>query len=482
MNLRTVGWLLGGVWLALAGIMLAPLLAALVLSEPWRPFAYAITLAGGIGGALLFFLRRVQRALDHRSAFLAVSLVWVSACLLGSVPYLSYSDPDIYWVDALFEATSGFTTTGATVLSGLDQFPRSLLLWRSITQWLGGMGMVIFGVAILPLLGVGGMQLYKAEAPGPTKDKMTPRIAETAKLLWVLYLGLTVLTAIMFYAAGMSLFDAINHAMTSISTAGFSTHDASLGYFDSASIHLIATVAMLAGGTSFAILHRALTGGMSWSDQPELRAYTGIFLLACTLITIALLHDGGEFSSFLSALRHAAFQAASILTTTGYTTTDYDAWPAVATAVLFGLFFVGGMAGSTSGGVKVIRVVLLGRLAMAQFFRLLHPHAVDVVRLGPRTVDDRILASSLGFIGMWLILLAIGTGLLSFGGDDVVTCFSAAAASLGNIGPAFAEVGPTRTYVELSPGSKLITQALMLLGRLEIYTLLIVLTPSFWRR
>ena len=182
MNLRTVGWLLGGVWLALAGIMLAPLLAALVLSEPWRPFAYAITLAGGIGGALLFFLRRVQRALDHRSAFLAVSLVWVSACLLGSVPYLSYSDPDIYWVDALFEATSGFTTTGATVLSGLDQFPRSLLLWRSITQWLGGMGMVIFGVAILPLLGVGGMQLYKAEAPGPTKDKMTPRIAETASL------------------------------------------------------------------------------------------------------------------------------------------------------------------------------------------------------------------------------------------------------------------------------------------------------------
>ena len=482
MNLRTVGWLLGGVWLALAVILTAPMLTALALREPWEPFAYAASACGSIGGALLYFLRRVQRGLDHRSAFLTVSSVWISVCLFGSIPYLAYPAPAISGINALFESTSGFTTTGATVLSGLDRLPRSLLLWRSITQWLGGMGMVIFGVAILPLLGVGGMQLYKAEAPGPTKDKMTPRIAETAKLLWVLYLGLTVVTAILFYASGMHGFDAINHAMTSISTAGFSTHDASLGYFDNATIHVVAIVAMLTGGTSFAILHRALTGGMTWSDQPELRAYTGIFCLACVVITISLAGEGGEFPDFLTALRHAAFQAASILTTTGYTTANYDAWPVVAVAALFGLFFVGGMAGSTSGGVKVIRIVLLARLAGVQFFRLLHPHAVDVVRLGPRAVDDRILASSLGFIGMWLLLLALGTALLSLGGGDIVSCFSAAAASLGNIGPAFADVGPTQTYAHLAAGSKLVSLSLMILGRLEIYTMLIILTPSFWRR
>lgn len=480
MNLQTVGWLLGGVWLALAGTLAVPLLAALTLAEPWEPFAYAAAVAGGIGGTLLFFLRRVRRTLGHRSAFLTVSLVWISVCLLGSIPYLTYPQPDIFWVDALFEATSGFTTTGATVLSGLDEMPRSLLLWRSMTQWLGGMGMVIFGVAILPLLGVGGMQLYAAEAPGPTKDKITPRIAETAKLLWVLYLSLTVVVALLFRATGMDLFDAVNHAMTSISTAGFSTHDASLGYFDSASIHSVALFAMLTGGTSFAILHRALTGTLSWSDQPELRAYVGIFCLAAGLITFSLMR-AGEFPDFLTTLLHAAFQAASIMTTTGYSTTDYGAWPGVAVATLFGLFFVGGMAGSTSGGVKVIRILLLGRLAFAQFFRLLHPHAIDIVRLGPRTVDDRILASSLGFIGMWLLLLAIGTGLLSLGGTDLITSLTGAAASLGNIGPAFAELGPTHTYVDLSISSKLVSQSLMLLGRLEIYTLLIVLTPSFWK-
>jgi trk system potassium uptake protein TrkH len=344
------------------------------------------------------------------------------------------------------------------------------------------MGMVIFGVAILPLLGVGGMGLYKAEAPGPTKDKMTPRIAETAKLLWVIYLGLSLLAGGLFYLQGMTAFDAVNHAMTGIATGGFSTHDLSLGYYDSASIRLVATGAMLVAGTSFAVLHRALTGELSWSEQPELRAYVGILCLATAVLTLNLwIQMPEQFPSLLAALGDAAFQAVSILTGTGYASADFDSWPPISHAVLFVLFFSGGMAGSTSGGVKVLRVMLLWRVAMLQFFKLAHRRGVAVVRLGAHTLDDRILLSSLGFIVMWLALLAVGTLALAAGGADPLTSLSAAAVSLANIGPGFGEVGPSRTFATLGSGSKLVLEALMILGRLEIYTVLVVLTPRFWR-
>ena len=309
--------MIGVVWTAVAGALLPPTLLALALGESWQPFAFSIVVALSGGLLLLVLLRGVDRALDHRSAFLAVSLTWVSVCALGSLPYLSYPVAGLPLADAFFEATSGFTATGSTVISGLDAMPRSLLLWRSTTQWLGGMGMVLFGIAILPLLGVGGMQLYKAEAPGVTKEKFTPRIAETAKILWILYLGLTVVAATLYGLGGMSLFDAVCHAMTTISTAGYSTHDRSLGYFDSGYIHVVATLLMLTGGTSFAILHRALTSGISWSDQPELRTYIGIFAVATTVIAFDLMLERPErVGTLATALEHAAFQSASILTTT----------------------------------------------------------------------------------------------------------------------------------------------------------------------
>jgi len=480
--MHTVLWMVGIV-LGVVGLAQVPSLGvALMLGEPWAPFG--LTLAIGLGLAVLF-TRRVQRqdlSLNHRSAFLAVTLSWFGACVLGAVTLLMHPALAFSVIDAFFESTAGFTTTGATAILGLDHMPRSLLLWRSFSQWLGGMGMVLLGVAVFPLLGLGGMQLFKAEAPGPRKDKLTPRIAETAKILWVLYLGLTVLNGVLLYVGGMSLFDSICHSMATVSTGGFSTHDESLAYYDSGFIHMVTATFMLLGGRRFLILHRALTQGLTWSEYPELRAYLGIFAAAAFFVAIDLgFRMPEKYDSAAMALEHGIFQAASILTTTGFTTRDFDLWPSLSHAVLLTLCFVGGMAGSTGGGIKVIRILVVARLAWAQFFRLSHPRGVGVIRIGTQILDEDIVLSVLGFFGLWFFVLFLGTALLSLFGSDVLTSFSAAAVTLGNIGPGFGGVGPSHTYHELETGAKLTLCALMILGRLEIYTALIVLTPSFWR-
>jgi trk system potassium uptake protein TrkH len=481
--MRTILWLVGVV-LGVVGLAQVPsLILAVVLGEPWAPFGLALTM--GLGLATLFVLRtrREDLSLDHRSAFLAVTLGWLSACALGSVALFANPAVNLSVIDAFFESAAGFTTTGATALSGLDHLPRSLLLWRSFSQWLGGMGMVLLGIAVLPLLGLGGMQLFRAEAPGPTKDKLTPRITETAKLLWVLYVGLTVVDAGFLYLGGMSLFDAVCHSMATISTGGFSTHDTSLAHYDSGFIHLVTAAFMLLGGTSFVILHRALIQGLTWSDHPELRAYLGIFA-ACALVIAIDLRSGmpERYESVAMALEHGIFQAASILTTTGFTTRDFDLWPPLSHAVLLTLCFVGGMAGSTAGGIKVVRILVVARLAFSQFFRLVHPRGVGAIRIGSRTVDEAVVIGVLGFFGMWFLVLFAGTALLGLFGLDVLTALSAAAVTLGNIGPGFGGVGPSHTYESLATGAKLTMCGLMILGRLEIYTALIVFTPAFWRR
>ncbi len=483
MNVRTILWLVGVVLGVVALAQTASLVTAVVLGEPWQPFAVAVGLGVALGALCLLPARGVQLSLDHRSAFMAVTLAWVSACLLGAVPFLHNESLQISAVNAVFEATSGFTTTGATVLSGLDELPRSVLLWRSLSQWMGGLGMVLLGIAVFPILGLGGMQLFKAEAPGPTKDKLTPRIAETAKLLWVLYLGLTVVHGGLLYLGDMSAFDAVCHAMTTISTAGFSTHDTSLGFYDSGYINVVTSIFMLLGGTSFAILHSSLTRGIPWADHPELRLYFGIFLLVVLLITLDLrFGSGGAYPDTAEALEHAAFQTASILSTTGFSTQNFDAWPPLSHAAILGLWFVGSMAGSTGGGVKVIRVLVLVRLAFSQFFRLVHPHGYGTIKLGGTTVDDEVMLSVLGFIGMWIVVLGLGTALLCLLGSELYTGFSAAAVTLGNIGPGFGGVGPATTYDHFEPAAKLVMSGLMILGRLEIYTALVILTPGFWRR
>lgn len=483
MSPRTILWLVGWVLGFVALFEAIALGLALARGEPWLPFASAVAVGLGLAAILLRPARDAEHALDHRSAFIAVTLSWVSACALGAAPLFAHPALGLSAVDAFFEAASGFSTTGASVLSGLDSLPWSVLLWRSLTQWLGGMGMVLLGVAVFPVLGLGGMQLFKAEAPGPTKDKLTPRIAETARILWVLYVGVTLADAILLYVGGMTPFDAICHAMTTVSTGGFSTHDASFGHFDSGFIHMVTSVFMLIGGMSFAILHRALTQGINWSEHPELRMYLAVFATAAVLISLDLRFGAGpEYRTMARALEHGIFQAASILTTTGFATRDFDLWPPLSHAVLLSLFFVGGMAGSTGGGVKVIRVLLLMRVAFSQFFRLVHPRGVGAIKLAGATVDDAIVVSVVGFVGMWLLILLLGTGLISYLGSDVFTAFSAASVSLANIGPGFGSVGPSHTFAPLAPAAKLVMAALMILGRLEIYTALVILSPSFWRR
>jgi trk system potassium uptake protein TrkH len=440
---------------------------ALWMGEPWDPFLLAAAFGALLGTLLLFGLRGAQRGLGHRSAFLAVTAGWLVACTLGALPFAFHPAVQLSAVDAFFESTSGFTTTGATVLSGLGSLPRSLLLWRSLTQWLGGMGMVLLGLAVFPILGVGGMQLYKAEAPGPTSDKITPRVAETAKVLWILY----------------PWFDSVCHALTTISTGGFSTQDGSLGHYPSSFLHGVVTIFMILGGTNFAVQHRVLTQGLDWKGAPELRFYLATFAAAMLLLAFNLRTAMPEtFPSAGEALEHAAFQAASIMTTTGFTSQNFDAWPSFCRALLFSLFFVGGMAGSTGGGIKVIRVMLLVKFAFAQFFRLVHPHGVYALKLGERRVEDEVVQSVAGFVALWLILMIVGTVLLALHGSDLMTSLCAAAVTLGNIGPGLAGVGPSHIYDAFAPTAKLVLSALMILGRLEVYTVLVILTPGFWQR
>jgi len=483
MNLVMALWVVGIVVGAVALAQLPCLVLALASGEPWLPFVLSVAVGMAIWITSTLMARRQSSVLDHRSAFIAVSLGWISACLIGALPFTWHPALRLSLLDAFFEAASGFTTTGATVLSGLDQMPHSVLLWRSLTHWLGGMGMVLLGIAVLPVLGVGGMQLFKAESPGPTKDKLTPRIAETAKVLWTLYVGLTIANVVLLMVGGMELFDAICHAMATVSTGGFSTHDASLAHYDSPPITLVTSAFMLLGGSSFVVLHRGLTGGLRWSQNVELRTYVGIFIAAALVISADLwLNQREAFPTFGSAAEHAIFQTASILTTTGFVTRDFGLWPFLSTALLLGLCFVGGMAGSTGGGIKVIRLVLMVKLAFSQFFRLVHPRGVLSLKLGDRTIEDQIVLGVLGFIAMWLLLLAVGTVLLAWLGADLLTAGSAAAVTLGNIGPGFGNVGPSHTFAAFDPLSKLLMSILMILGRLEVFAVLVIFTPGFWRQ
>jgi trk system potassium uptake protein TrkH len=475
----SVAWLLGLVLALVGGALLVPLATALALSEPALPFAASAAATLTIAAALLAAFRRADRSLDHRQGFLAVTLIWVSVCMVSGVPYSLHPALDMTAIDGFFESASGYTTTGATVITSLDVAPRSVLLWRAITHWIGGMGMVLLGVAILPLLGVGGMQLFRAEG---RSEKLTPRIAATARLLWLVYVGVTCADALLLWVGGMTPFDAICHAMSTLATGGFSTRNASIGHWDSGFLDVTTTFFMLVGGTSFALLHRALTGSPGWAKDPEFRAYVGVFLLATLVITVDLRSGRPEeYASAGEALRHAAFSVATLLSSTGLVTDDFDRWPEVSRVILFALLYSGAMSGSTSGGVKVIRYLLLARVAASRIRALVHPRSIDTVKLGARTVPGEVILSTLGFVGMYYVLLAVATIVLCGYGHDLVTSASAAAASFANIGPGLGVAGPANTFDFFEPGAKLMLALLMILGRLEIYTVLVLFTAVYWR-
>lgn len=483
MQFSIIQRILGRLLMVFSLTMLPPaLLGWWDLDATPAPFLYgfAITLVTGI--VCWLPVRGIRRELRLRDGFIVVVLFWTVLSVFGAAPLFLSEQLDISITDAVFESVSGLTTTGATVITGLDSLPRSILFYRQQLQWLGGMGIVVLAVAILPMLGVGGMQLYRAETPGPIKDaKLTPRITETAKALWYIYLGLTVACGFSYWFAGMSAFDAISHAFSTVAIGGFSTHDASIGYFQSARINLIAVVFMLLAGANFA-LHFMSWRSMSlrpYRQDSEFKAYLAI-LASVALACSAFLYFKGTIPEPLEAINHGLFQAVSIGTTTGFASTEFHGWPLFLPVLLIFASFVGGCAGSTGGGMKVIRFLLLLKQGKRELTRLVHPNAQISVKIGKKPLDDRVIDAVWGFFSAYIGLFSLMLLLLMATGLDQVTAFSAVAATLNNLGPGLGQIAAN--YASINDFSKWVLCIAMLLGRLEIFTLLVLLTPAFWRR
>ncbi len=447
-----------------------------------RPFLLGFIFTVIAGFIFWVPVRHYRSELRLRDGFVIVVMFWTVLGLSGSIPLLLSEQPSISFTDAVFESVSGLTTTGATVIVGLDQLPKSILFYRQQLQWMGGMGIIVLAVAILPMLGIGGMQLYRAETPGPMKDtKLTPRITETAKALWYIYLGLTIACAIAYWLAGMDGFDAIAHSFSTVAIGGFSTHDLSIGYFNSTAIELVAVVFMLLSGVNFALHFLAWrsTSLKPYLHDPEVKTYM-LILAFVSVITVLSLYFSGTFTNFSSALHHGIFQAVSIGTTTGFTTSEYYAWPGFLPVMLLFVSFIGACAGSTGGGMKVIRFLLLLKQGMREIARLIHPNAQIPVKIGNKVLPERVIEAVWGFFALYVGSFSIMMLLLMATGLDQVTAFSALAACINNLGPGLGDVGAH--YANLGNVAKWILCFAMLLGRLEIFTLLVLLTPTFWRR
>jgi len=435
-------------------------------------------------GALLYWpVRNLHQELRVRDGFIVVVVCWLVLGLGGAVPLLLVSSPDLSVTDAVFESMSGLTTTGATVLTGIDVLPKGILYYRQQMQWVGGMGIIVLAVAVLPMLRIGGMQLYRAETPGPMKDsKLTPRIAETAKALWYIYLGLTVVCAAAYWLAGMTPFDAVGHAFSTVAIGGFSTHDLSLAYFESVTIEMIAVFFMLVSGINFA-LHflawRRSSMGPYLRDS-ELKAYLVMIGVVAVICSVGLYLSDLMPLSALESIRYGVFQAVSFGTTTGYASdTNFYLWPGALPLLLLVISCVGGCAGSTGGGVKVIRVLLLYKQGLREITRLIHPSAMALVKFGGKSTSEKVIQSVWGFFSLYLACLITLSLVLAGMGIDLETAVSAVVSCLNNLGPALGDAGPN--YAELPNGSKWVLALAMILGRLELFTLLVLFTAVFWR-
>ena len=483
MNWTVVLRILGLLLMMFSLTMLPPIAISLVFDEQsWLPFVrgFALTL---LAGFLIWApVRKFHQDLRLRDGFLVVASFWTVLGVFGAVPLFFAETPAMSVTDAIFESISGLTTTGATVLTGLDSLPKSILYYRQQLQWLGGMGIIVLAVAVLPMLGIGGMQLYRAETPGPVKDtKLTPRITETAKALWLVYLTFTVACMACYMLVGMPWFDALCHAFSTVAIGGFSTHDLSIGYFDSTAVDLVAIVFMFAAGINFS-LHFFTWRHLEikhYASDPEFRAYV-FMLITVSFIVVSLLYFSETYANAGDTFINGLFQAVSIATTTGYTTANYAAWPGALPVLLIFASFVGGSAGSTAGGLKVIRCLLIAKQGVREIVRLVHPSAEIPVKLGNAAVPFRVIDAVWGFFSIYVIVFSIMLLVMMALGLDQVTAFSAVAATLNNLGPGLGDVAGG--FMTLSDPAKWIAISAMLLGRLEIFTLLVLITPTFWRR
>lgn len=445
-----------------------------------------------LGVSLMYATRDHKKIMDKREGYVVVTFGWLIMALSGCLPYVfTGAIPD--FTSAFLETMSGYTTTGATILNDIEIIPRGVLFWRSMTHWIGGMGIIVLAIAILPLLGIGGMQLFAAEAPGPNADKLHPRITDTAKRLWLIYFGYTVAETILLKVAGMNLFDAMNHAMSTLSTGGFSTKNASVAYWnDQPVIQYIIILFMFLAGTNFVLSYFAFKGKVQKIlKDDEFKLYLSFIviftIIASTIIyfkadpTISSIAHPMVWGEAESALRHGMFQVLSVVTTTGFITADYTLWSPFLVVFFFGLMFLGGSAGSTSGGVKVVRHLILIRNGFLEFKRALHPNAILPVRYNSRAVSGDIVFNILAFFILYMLSFIVGSLVFSMFGLDFMSSIGIAASSLGNVGPAFGDFGPVNNYASLPDLAKWWAAFLMLIGRLELFTVLILLTPFFWR-
>ena len=441
--------------------------------------AMGITLASG-AAMLAVFRHEKTETISQREGMAIVALGWTAISLFGALPFY-FSEASFCFVDSCFESVSGFTTTGSSILTNIEGLSDGLLIWRSFIQWLGGMGIIVLSIAILPLLGVGGMQLYKAEVPSPVPDKLKPRIRDTAMILWRVYALFTVAETLLLMAGGMSFFDALNHAFTTMPTGGFSTKNASVAHFDSIYIDGVIISFMLLAGINFSLHYQLLTGRplAFWNDA-ECRFYLAMCLVLTLVVALNIYRS--VYADMGQALRYAAFQVVSIITTTGYATADYELWPAMSQIIIFLCMFVGASAGSTGGGMKCLRIMLGFKYCYKELFSLIHPRAVTHIKIGGKPVPEDVVRSVLGFLALYMILFALSTVLLAGLGVDFVTALGAVAATIGNIGPGFGMVGPVDNFAQIPYWGKWLLAWCMLLGRLEIYTLIILIVPEFWRK
>jgi trk system potassium uptake protein TrkH len=471
------------VLLVVASFMIFPLGIAYFMQESAPANAFFISILVMAASGLLLFLvtfKLKKNVFSPKDGFLMVSISWILVSAFSALPFvLSGAIPS--YTDAFFETMSGFTTTGASILTAIESLPKSILFWRSLTHWLGGMGFVVLTVAILPLLGIGGVRMVSAESPGPTVDKISPKITQMAKWLWLIYLGLTVLETTLLLFGGMDLFDALTHTFGTLATGGFSPKNASVGYYDSAYLQGVITVFMVLAGVNFALYFKLLTGQVrELRKNTELKAYLFIFAAAVIMLTITL--TGNVYADVGESLRYSSFQAASILTTTGYATANFDLWPAFAKYILFALMFIGGCSGSTGGGIKVIRIAVLCKQALTEMKYLLSPRSVFRTRINGNTIKKDFIYTIIGFVVLYIMFLLLTTAVVSSGNYPLETSFSSALVTVGNIGPGFQLIGPTQNYAFYPDYIKWFLSFAMMVGRLEIYTVLILFTPAFWRR
>jgi trk system potassium uptake protein TrkH len=480
MQIKTVIHILGFLLLFLAATMLLPIPFSLYYGGGDHLYFIISAIITFIAGFLSFKLTRLNREMRAREGFAIVTLGWTSFSLFGCLPFLlSGHIPSL--TDAFFETMSGFTTTGATILVDVENLPHGLLFWRSFTHWVGGMGIIVLSIAILPFLGVGGMQLFKAEVPGPVPDKLTPRITETAKILWGVYILISALEVIFLLFGGMNIHEAFCHTFGTMATGGFSTKNASIGHYDNAFIQYTIIFFMLLAGTNFSLHYRFLRKDFtSYRGNPEFSLY----LLLITGATLLIGYDTftNHFPNIEEAFRKTLFQVVSILTTTGFGTSDYEQWSISSQFILFLFMFIGGCAGSTGGGMKIIRLFVLIQFVRTEIKKLLHPSAVIPVRVGNTVIQREIVLNVLGFLALMVGLFVGGVLSMSLTGLDLVSAFGSVAATLGNIGPGLGCVGPTDNYANISLVGKWILTFFMLAGRLEIYTVLILFAPSYWKK